>query len=110
MEVEGVKNDKATVIKVKGRMDAVTAPDFERECAKWVNGGEKVVILDFKELEYISSAGLRSILAMGKKLKSQSGKLLFCNMSGMVRGVFDISGFASIFPIHDTLEQTLEHV
>jgi len=108
MEVEGLKKDNAVVVKVKGRMDAVTAPDFEKQCAKWIDEGEKVFILDFKALEYISSAGLRSILSTGKKLKAQGGKLLFCNMNGMVKGVFDISGFASIFPIFDTLEQAFE--
>lgn len=108
MEVEGTKKEKAFVVRVKGRMDAVTAPDFEKRCATWVEADEKVIVLDFNGLEYISSAGLRSILATGKKLKTQGGKLLFCNMNGMVRGVFDISGFASIFPIFETLEQALE--
>ena len=108
MEVEGIKKNGVLVVKVTGRMDAVTAPDFEKKCIKWIDEGEKVFILDFKGLEYISSAGLRSILAAGKKLKAQNGKLLFCNMNGMVKGVFDISGFASIFPIFDTLEQALE--
>jgi anti-anti-sigma factor len=109
MEVEGFKKNNVAVVTVKGRMDAVTAPDFEKQCAKWIEENEKVLILDFKGLEYISSAGLRSILATGKKIKGQGGKLLFCNMNGMVKGVFDISGFASIFPIFETLEQALDN-
>lgn len=107
MKVEGSRRDKVWVACVHGRMDAVTAPVFEKQCTLWIEEGENALLLDLQGLEYISSAGLRSILAVGKKIKGQNGKLLFCNMSGTVRGIFDISGFASIFPIFDTLDQAL---
>lgn len=107
MKVEGSKKDNVFVARLEGRMDAITAPDFEKQCIQWIDEGEKVIILDCAKLEYISSAGLRSILSTGRKLKSQNGKLLFCNMSSMVKGVFDVSGFASIFSIFNTLEQAL---
>lgn len=108
MEVKGSKKNNAFVARVEGRMDVISAQEFEKQCSKWIDEGEKVVILDFKGLEYISSAGLRSILSIGKRLKAQGGKLLFYNMNIMVKHVFEISGFASMFPIFDTLEQALE--
>lgn len=97
------------VVKVVGRMDATSAPQFEEECAKWIEQGEKNLVVDMGGLEYISSAGLRSILATGKKLKGSGGVLVFGNMQGMVKEVFDISGFTSIFPVYDTLEAALAH-
>lgn len=107
MEFDSGKQGNAVVVKVKGRMDAVSAPEFEAECGNWVDAGEKTLIVDLGGLEYISSAGLRSILAAAKKIKATQGSISFCNLLGMVREVFSISGFASMFPIHDSLEEAL---
>jgi len=107
MEVIAEKLDKALKLKVKGRMDAITAPDFEKECAAWIEGGENDFIVDLGELEYISSAGLRSVLITAKKLKTNNGRICFCNTTGMVQKVFSISGFQSMFPMYDTLEEAL---
>ncbi len=107
MELETKKNDSSLIIKAKGRMDAKTAPDFEKECLEWIDKNETNLIINLGELDYISSAGLRSLLSVGKKLKSEGGKIVFCKLSGMVREVFDISGFASIFPVFDSEEDAV---
>ncbi|MBP8645565.1 MAG: STAS domain-containing protein [Syntrophobacteraceae bacterium] len=101
------KLEKALRLKVKGRLDAITAPDFEKECAAWIDRGENQFIVDLEELEYISSAGLRSVLITAKRLKSDNGRICFCNTRGMVRKVFNISGFQSMFPMYDTLDEAL---
>ncbi len=107
MEIEGTKNQNAFVIKVKGRMDAVSTPEFDKKCDEWLNQGEKDVVLDFDGLEYISSIGLRSILVLGKRIKGQNGKLHLCKMNKTVSGVFQMSGFVAIFPVFDSLEEAL---
>lgn len=107
MEFVTEKNGDALAIKVSGRMDAVTAPEFEQACQKQIDAGAKKVVADLSGLEYISSAGLRSILATAKKLKSVGGEIRFCGLSGMVQEVFSVSGFASMFKIHDTLSDAL---
>jgi anti-anti-sigma factor len=107
MEFTSTKVEQGVTIKATGRMDAVTAPSFEQECLRWMEQGDSKLIVDFTGLEYISSAGLRVILGVGKKLKSQGGSLAFGGMSSMVKEVFDISGFASIFPVYDSLEAAL---
>lgn len=101
------KKGKLVTITVTGRMDAGTAPDFEEKCNHWIDQGNHELIVDFSGLEYISSAGLRVILGVGKKIKSNNGSLLFAGMSGMVKEVFEISGFSSIFPVYDSLESAL---
>jgi anti-anti-sigma factor len=110
MEFNSNKEQGTVTIEVSGRMDANTAPEFEQECAKWLEQGETTLIVDLQNLEYISSAGLRSVLASGKKLKAQNGSLILCNLSGMVEEVFNISGFSSIFPIYDSKETALKNV
>ncbi len=90
-------NEKNINIAVEGRIDTVTAPDFEREIFPLLTGNEKLT-LDLKKLEYISSAGLRIILSIQKKL-SPDGKLVITNVNDTVYEVFEVTGFAEILII-----------
>ena len=82
MEIQTRKEKVAVVVSVKGRMDAVTAPEFEKNVIDLISKGEKTFLVNFAELDYISSAGLRSILALAKKLKEKGGKILFAGLRG----------------------------
>lgn len=104
MKIEGRKDQGRMIVAVEGRMDAVSAPEFDQRCEEWIASGETVFILDFGALEYISSAGLRSLLVLGKKLTARKGKVLIASLKDVVKEVFQISGFASIFTIVDTVE------
>jgi len=110
MEIHIRKEREATVVSVKGRIDAVTAPEFERNLSDWISKGENTFLLSFGDLEYISSAGLRSILAIAKKLKEQKGKIVLTGLKGSVGEVFKISGFDSIFKIFDSEENALKEI
>ncbi len=110
MEIATRKEGAATVVIVKGRIDAVTAPEFEKELLALMAGGDSVLVLSFNGLEYISSAGLRSILSAAKQLKAKDGKMLFAGLQGPVKDVFKISGFGSIFKIFDTEEEALRQI
>jgi anti-anti-sigma factor len=110
MEIQVRKENKATIVTVSGKMDAVTAPDYEQRLQELVSEGEKTFINDFSELVYISSAGLRSILATAKSLKARDGALLFSGIKGPVKDVFEISGFGSLFKLHDSLDSALKSI
>jgi anti-anti-sigma factor len=97
------KENNAIIVKIVGRMDAVTAPEFEKALSAWIDESEKYFVVDLSSLEYISSAGLRSILIIAKKLKALNGKIVLAAMEESVNEVFEISGFNSIIPIHDTV-------
>ena len=90
-KVNVVKNDSETVIEVSGRVDATTAPELDTEVNKNIEGVKKL-IFDFKDMEYISSAGLRVILSAQKKMNEQ-GEMLVKNVSDDVKEVFEITGF-----------------
>lgn len=107
MEVKFDKQRNALVVAVKGRMDAITAPDFESQCSEYIDQGQFLVVADLTELEYISSAGLRSILQIAKKLKQNKGQINFCCLSGIIQHVFSISGFDSMFSFYDSVDQAL---
>lgn len=107
MIIQADSKPGAVVIRVKGRMDAITAPEFDQACAKLISEGTTKLVVDLREMDYISSAGLRSILSAGKSVRAQGGQLLLCNLQGMVKEIFEISGFLSIFPAHPTEEDAL---
>jgi anti-anti-sigma factor len=110
MEINVKKEKNAIVVAVKGRMDAVTAPEFEKNLSDLIAKGENAVLVNLGELEYISSAGLRSILSIAKKLKEKQGKILFTGLKGPVEEVFKISGFYSIFKIFDSEEAAFKEI
>jgi anti-anti-sigma factor len=101
MELNARKEKNIAVISVRGRVDALTSPDFEKHLSELIKGGERLILINFTDLEYISSAGLRSILATAKKLKADQGELLFTGLVGPVAEVFKISGFHTIFRIFE---------
>ena len=108
MEIQTAKEKNTVVVSVKGKIDAVTAPEFEKVLGKLIAEGENTFLLNFSGLEYISSAGLRSILSTAKQLKPKSGSILFCGLQGPVKDVFKISGFGTIFKIFETREDALK--
>ena len=105
--IKSGKENNALIVKISGRMDAVTAPAFEKALGAWIDESEKYFVVDLSSLEYISSAGLRSILIIAKKLKTLNGSILLAAMEESVNEVFEISGFNSIIPIHDTVQSAI---
>jgi anti-anti-sigma factor len=103
MEIDVRKDGHAVVIALTGRMDAVSAPQFDKTVDDFIVQGETRIIIDFKTLEYISSAGLQSVLALAKRLEVINGEIILSDLNGAVKEVFEISGFSSIFPIYDNL-------
>lgn len=99
MESVTEKHGETLVVIPNGRLDSNTAPGFERELNGYVARGEKRVVLDMTQLDYISSAGLRVVLMLVKQLKAQNGRALLCGMKPAIKEVFDISGFSKILQI-----------
>ena len=97
MTIEIKKNSDEIVLEITGRLDTITAPAFDKTINE--NLGEiKSLILDFKNLEYISSAGLRVLLSTQKKLQ-QNGTMKLKNVREEVMEVFEITGFVDILTI-----------
>lgn len=83
-------------IELEGRLDTITSPQLETECKKI--GEATSLILDFKRLEYVSSAGLRIILA-AQKVMNKQGKMIIKNVCDNIMEVFEITGFSDILTI-----------
>lgn len=89
------------------RLDSGNAPAFEKEVAGEIDAGAHHVLIDFSELSYISSAGLRVVLMAAKKTKAAGGKLALCCLSEAVNEVFVVSGFNNILDIQPTRDAAL---
>lgn len=107
MEIDQRKEENVLVVSVKGRVDAGTAGELDEAIGKLIEGGERFLVFDLKELDYISSAGLRSFLMIAKKIKATSGKLALFSLQEMVLDVFEVSGFNKIIPIFDTVSEAI---
>ena len=97
MTIEIKRNVEELVLQIVGRLDTTTAPTLEKTIMENMNG-IKSLILDFKGLEYISSAGLRVLLSAQKKMQ-QIGEMKVINVCEAVMEVFEITGFADILVI-----------
>ncbi|MFZ5453607.1 MAG: STAS domain-containing protein [Thermodesulfobacteriota bacterium] len=107
MQIFSRKEHDNLVLEIKGRLDALTSSKLEGECQRVIDQGEKALILDLGGVDYISSAGLRTILILARKLNSLEGEMRFCGLRGMVKEVFSISGFNSIFPVFPSVTEAL---
>ncbi len=104
MRIEKEQRGPWVVLHMRGRLDAATAAEFDA-MAETLSGKEAAkLVLDCGDLAYISSAGLRSILFLAKRIHAAKGVLMFCGLSGMVKEVFDISGFTGMFVIRDSVD------
>lgn len=98
--MEIVKNIDGDILNVKlsGRLDAVTAPQFDKAMIESLDSVKKVTI-DLQELEYVASAGLRSLMMVQKKIDQKDGEMVIRNVQPQVMEVLDMTGFDEILTI-----------
>lgn len=97
MTIEKSMEDKQLTLTLTGRLDTTTAPQLEAELKRSIGGVESLV-LNFADLEYLSSAGLRVLLA-AQKVMNKQGKMVIRNVNGTISEVFEITGFSDILTI-----------
>ena len=105
--IEQTQVGDKVVLHVAGRMDAENAHQFELRCESCIAEGYTSLIIDLSDLAYISSLGLRSVVAVSKKARDKGGELRICRMTGLVRQVFEITRLSQVFPVHDSVESAL---
>lgn len=99
MEINKAISNQNVIITLKGRLDTMTALQLDDE-AKSIDFDEvETVTLNLKELEYISSSGLRVILALYKNLKSKGGNLKIVNVSNTIMELFSMTGMSDYLDI-----------
>ncbi len=107
MTIACEKFGETLIASVQGQLNSVNSAAAEAELVAHVNQGVGKLALNFAQLDYISSAGLRVVLVLAKRLKQANGKLVLFGLQPHVREVFEISGFLAILNVSDTRENAL---
>jgi anti-anti-sigma factor len=107
MTIETSRHGKAALVTVSGRLDATTAAQFEQACRDSLTEGVTHLVVDLTDLEYTNSLGLRTFVALGKRLQGAGGALVLCGMKGLVKEVFDMTHLTPIFRTFDTADAAL---
>lgn len=108
MEVKIVKRndcDGIIVALLKGVIDGESSQIFEKIIIDQIAGEEKKFIINLKDTDYVTSAGLRSFLVIGKLLKIRRGRIALTNFNESVREVLKMMNFDSLFAMYDTEEE-----
>ena len=97
MTIEKALSEKELTVTLTGRLDTTTAPQLEAALKESYEGVEKLV-LDFTALEYLSSAGLRVLLA-AQKVMNKQGEMIIRNVNETINEIFEVTGFIDILTI-----------
>mgnify|MGYP001827203487 FL=1 len=107
MKIDISQSGDVHVLAFEGNLDTTTSPEAERQINELIDGGASNLLVNFDQLNFIASSGLRVLLATAKKLGPAAGTLRICGLNATVQEVFDISGFGTILNVSNTQEEAL---
>ena len=110
MRISAERDGGTLIARANGRIDSANSREFHSSLEEVVADDDRAVVLDFEDVSYISSAGMRVMLLTAKSLQRDGVKFALCSMNDMIREVFKISGFDKIIPIHGSQSEALTAV
>jgi anti-anti-sigma factor len=99
MEINTASFDAVTALTVKGRVDSTTADRLRDHLSEMIQAGSARLVIDLKDVTYISSAGFRTLLITARAVENAKGKLALCGIGGEVKRLFEIASFTDLFTI-----------
>jgi anti-anti-sigma factor len=99
MQIAEARRDGVVAVVPAGRIDTTSAPALEGHLNALLAGGARRVVVDFSRVDYISSAGLRVMLLVARRMKDSNGRLALCAFPEPVRQVFQLAGFLPLFTV-----------
>jgi anti-sigma B factor antagonist len=107
MDIQEQKNGNIDVVSVSGKLDAYSSTELEKKLDALINASRVKIVVNFDRLEYISSSGLRVLLATLKKVRKLNGDVKLSGLKPFIREVFDISGFTQLFAITEDVNSAV---
>jgi anti-anti-sigma factor len=101
MEIEIQENKKEIIILLSGRLDTLTSPQLNEVLSNKISDETMSITLDLKKMDYVSSAGLRLLLQLHKKMENNKGTFVIKNVQEEVKDIFNITGLGSILNIEN---------
>lgn len=109
MQLVEKENGEVTILELGGRLDSNTSKVLEDKIMEILGQGKKKLLIDFQDVDYINSTGLRVLLLALQQLKKNQGKLILSTIKDYMKEVFEISGYTEIFPIYADQTEALAH-
>jgi anti-sigma B factor antagonist len=100
MDISEQQIGRVWIVVARGRLDGATSGAFAQRIDALMAAGEPRLVVDFSGIDFVSSAGLRVVLTLVKKVKAMKGVLALCAVQAPVQEVLDITGFAGMIDIH----------
>ncbi len=107
MEISTKEMKRVSLVSVSGRIDSATAPDFEKALQTLIQANRCQIVVDLKDVEYMSSAGLRGLVSSLKAAKAGGGDLRIAQPSQRVREVLELAGLNTIFTTYDDVTEAV---
>ena len=109
METLEEKIGDIKILHLRGRLDLAAAPEFEGRVKSLIGVGERKIVLDCRDLKYVSSSGIGAFITCGKEL-SGSGMLVFAGLNQHVESLFEMTGISRVFTVYKTKEDALQRL
>jgi len=100
MEIQMERVGDAYVVTVNGRLDGIYSTAFANQVGELITGTSPKILIDFTDIDFVTSAGLRALLLLVKKAKASGSVFALCGVNAQVLEVLDVSGFTAMFSIH----------
>jgi len=100
MEILDERIGDTFVVTAKGRLDGGASTAFAEKVGALITNERPRLLIDFAEVDFVTSAGLRAVLVLVKKVKAAGGSFALCAVQDQVREVLDITGFTAMLSIH----------
>ena len=107
MEIGEEHKGDITIVEIKGRIDSKTARPLGDKLTDLIKAGRKRLLLDLKNLVYISSAGFRALLLASQLAEESQGALVLCSLSSEVQRLFDLGAFTDLFVIYPSRDESI---
>ena len=110
METHVEEKGEVVVVRVEGRLDAASSPQLEQQIHAIIDRGHFKIVLNLSGVDYLSSAGMRLMLSISKKLKNLEGKIVACGLNTEVMDVIKMAGFHQVLEFYPTESDSLVHL
>lgn len=104
------KEGEISILHIKGRLDAISSPKLETKVKEIIASGCKKLLINFNEVDYLSSAGMRLLLATAKKLKEAGGTLVISDLNDDILEIIKIAGLERVLRIYPDMGKALKEI
>lgn len=110
MDITQDRINSILILEISGRLDVTTWKTFEEKLLAPIDAGEKQIVVDLSQVDYISSVGLQVFLLAAKRMGHGNGKITLCALNDSVKRIFEIAGFTSILSIYDSRDEAIKNL